>query len=270
MSKSLKWEELTAPDFARTVKQTQGVCLVPLGVIEKHGQHLPLGTDLIQVRQIAQAAAALEPTLIFPPYFFTQIHCGKHQPGTLALPFRLIFDLLDATCEEISRNGCKKIILVNGHGGNNNFLPYFGQYMLEKHRDFMLYIAGIDVYFDADHTPEWKTLRQSTIDGHGGEVETSMMMATTPELVYPERVTESGLPQNRVNHLDGLYNGIWWYADYPNHFQGEAKTASAEKGRFLINNAAQRLAKLIRIAKADRTCARLTREFFARTRHGAK
>jgi len=119
-----KWEELTAPNFIKAVELSGGTCIIPLGVIEKHGPHLPLGTDLIDVRAVVLRAAQTEYSIIFPEYYFSQIFEAKHQPGTIAYGERLIWDMLQNTCDEISRNGIKKIILVSGHGGNNSFLPF--------------------------------------------------------------------------------------------------------------------------------------------------
>ncbi|KKL90635.1 hypothetical protein LCGC14_1902680 [marine sediment metagenome] len=65
----MKWEELTTSDFARAVKQVQGVCLLPIGVIEPHPR-LPLGTEFIEPREIAIRAAQREPALVFPWYYF--------------------------------------------------------------------------------------------------------------------------------------------------------------------------------------------------------
>src|SRR5512142_2220634 len=66
---SVRYEELTAPDFARAVARSGGTVIVPLGILEKHGPHLPLGTDLIDCREIALRAAATDYTIVFPPYF---------------------------------------------------------------------------------------------------------------------------------------------------------------------------------------------------------
>jgi creatinine amidohydrolase len=90
----VKWEELTAPDFVKAVKKSGGVCLIPIGVFEKHGPHLPLGTDLIDVREIALRAARKEYALVFPEYYFSQILEAKHQPGTIAYRPKLIWDIL--------------------------------------------------------------------------------------------------------------------------------------------------------------------------------
>ncbi len=81
---SVKWEELTAADFVRAIQKSQGTCLLPFGILEKHGPHLPLGTDLINVRYVALQAAQREYAVVFPEYYFGQIFEARHQPGTIA------------------------------------------------------------------------------------------------------------------------------------------------------------------------------------------
>src|SRR5579875_2856500 len=63
---SAQWEELTGPDFITAIHQAQGVCMLPFGILEKHGPHLPLGTDLLNARWVASHAAAEEYAVIFP------------------------------------------------------------------------------------------------------------------------------------------------------------------------------------------------------------
>src|SRR5512136_1193148 len=136
---STQYEELTAGQFAESLTAASGVCVIPLGVLEKHGEHLPLGTDLISCREVARLAAAREYVLVFPPYYFSQIFEARHQPGTIAYGEKLIFDLLQETCAELARNGMKKIILFSGHGGNEHFLPFFCQAQLASRRDYAVY-----------------------------------------------------------------------------------------------------------------------------------
>ena len=88
-----------------------------MGILEKHGPHLPLGTDIFECRKVALTAAGQEYSIVFPTYFAGQINEARHQPGTIAYSPELIWKMLQETCEELSRNGLKKIIIVNGHGG---------------------------------------------------------------------------------------------------------------------------------------------------------
>jgi len=81
---STKWEELTAGDFREAIAKAQGTCLLPFGILEKHGPHLPLGTDLLNVRYVSEHAAQQEYVIIFPQYFAGQIFEARHEPGTIA------------------------------------------------------------------------------------------------------------------------------------------------------------------------------------------
>src|SRR5215470_871157 len=81
---SVQWEELTAADFVQAIHQSGGTCLLPFGILEKHGPHLPIGTDLLDVRHAALNAAEQEYAVVFPEYYFGQIFEARHQPGTIA------------------------------------------------------------------------------------------------------------------------------------------------------------------------------------------
>ena len=265
----VKWGELTAPDFIKAVDKSGGVCLIPIGVFEKHGPHLPLGTDLIDVREIALRAAKREYALVFPEYYFSQILEAKHQPGTIAYSPRLIWDILQETCDEISRNGIKKIILVNGHGGNNNFLPFFGLTQLEKQRDYCV------VLFKPQMSPEVaekvQKLKESKTGGHAGETETSMMQVSRPDLVHKDRAKDqSGEDLARLKHIPTNFTGIFWYAQFPNHYAGDGSYAKPELGELLINAQTDQLVDLIKILKKDDTILNLQNRFYNESKNPLK
>ncbi len=137
---STKWEELTAADFRQGIQQAKGTCLLPFGILEKHGPHLPLGTDLLNVRYASLHAADQEYAVVFPEYYFGQIFEAKHEPGTVAYSMELQLRLLQETTDEMARNGCKKVIIVNGHGGNEHLLPFFAQGQLDNPHDYVVYV----------------------------------------------------------------------------------------------------------------------------------
>ena len=128
---SPKWEELTAADFVKALQASSGVCLLPFGIIEKHGPSGPLGTDLINVRAATLQAVKQQYAIVFPEYYFGQIAEARHQPGTVAYRSDLQLALLQATTDEMARNGCHKVLIVNGHGGNTALLQYFAQVQLD-------------------------------------------------------------------------------------------------------------------------------------------
>jgi creatinine amidohydrolase len=265
----MKWEELTTPRFARAVEECGGVCLLPLGVIEKHGEHLPLGTDLFVAREIACRAAAQEPAIVFPPYFFTQIFEARYAPGTIGIDSRVMYDLLQATCNEIARNGLKKIILVNGHGGNRYFLPHFIMLQLERPRDYVVYLPTEEGWMsDPEFTKAMKqTMEAQVRDEHAGESETSMILALFPELVDREAIPPGeGLERGRLRELAEahVYNAIEWYADFPTHYSGQAELGTAAKGEVMMEHLVRGLVRIIRLVKEDTRSLELQNEFFAR------
>ncbi len=257
----LKWEELTAPDFVKAVERSGGTAVIPIGVIEKHGPHLPLGTDLLDAREVALRGVKKEYSIVYAPYYFSQIFEAKHQPGTIAYSARLIWDVLQETVDEIARNGIKKIIIVNGHGGNNSFLPFFCQSQLAKRRDYVVYLfqPSDDPAFEA----RVKSMLKTPVDMHAGEMETSTMLAHRPDISHPERAQEqSGADQARLSGLKDAYTAIWWYARFPNHYAGDGGPASKELGNLVLDHKADQLAAMIRSVKADTKALELQNQFF--------
>lgn len=258
---SIHLKELTAPEFKLAVEKSKGTCIIPIGVLEKHGPHLPLGTDLIDVREVAERAARQEYSIIYPDYYFSQISEAKHQPGTIAYSSELIWNILQETCDELSRNGIKKIILVNGHGGNNSFLPYFCQSQLFSRRDYAVYLfAPSD---NPEITAKANKLKKTPYDSHAGESETSIMITHHPDLVKLNQAnTQSGEDLDRMNHLKNVYTGIWWYAKYPNHYAGNGRPANTALGEVLLEGEVSQLVNMIHLVKEDTTVLRLQDQFF--------
>ena len=267
-----QWDEMTSPRFAEAVREADGCCLLPVGVIERHGTHLPLGTDAICVQDVARRAAEIEPAVIFPQYYFGQIHEARHQPGTIAVRCTLLLELLENVCEEIARNGLRKIVLLNGHGGNLGFFEYFRHMLQERPRDFVLHVIQISDYLTpVRKSAEWQAMREVAEGGHAGETETSSVMAVRGDLVDMDTVGDDPSvweAMGRLKHIPGGTSMLAWYADYPNHHAGDPRTATPEKGEFLHEGYARQVAAIVKAFKADTETKRLADEFYSRCRHG--
>jgi creatinine amidohydrolase len=259
---SVKWEELTAADFRAAITQAQGTCLLPFGILEKHGPQLPLGTDLLNVRYAALHAAETNYAIVFPEYYFGQIFEARHEPGTIAYSSELQLKLLQETTDEMARNGCKKVIIVNGHGGNENLLPFFAQTQLEKPHDYVVYVQW------GHETPPGGPEKEDKLDMHAGETESSTMMISNPDLVHIDRAaSESGADQKRVSLPEDVYTGIWWYARFPNHYSGDGSLATKELGEFEMRAWITAIGAAIRAVKADDQSLKLQNEFFEKSKH---
>ncbi|GAP69387.1 creatinine amidohydrolase [Bacteroidales bacterium 6E] len=259
---SHKLEELTAPDFIAAVEKSSKTCILPIGVFEKHGPHMPLGTDLYTARELALRAAEKEYTVVFPWYYFSQINEARQQPGTIAYSPELIWKVLQETLDELNRNGFDKIIIVNGHGGNSAFLNYFGMAQLSERRNYSLY------WFQPSYDPEVlkkavALTQHDPYDQHAGNRETSMMMDIVPDLIHTDRANQqSGVDMERLKHLSHVYTGIWWYARYPNHYSGDGSKANAQAGKLIMDQVVDQFVETIRKIKADQAVPELQKKFY--------
>ncbi len=258
----MQWENLTAQDFEKAVEQT-GVCLLTMGVIEKHGEHLPLGTDFLNGHKLACLATEKEPAVVFPPFYFGQIYEARCFPGTVTIKPALLIELIQGVLDEIGRNGFKKIIVVNAHGGNQYMLPFLMQCTLWEEKPYCVY--NYTPEFTLEQQKAWQDLCETEIHMHACECETSISLANQPELVKMERVpAEPAMPLNRLKDLKANYTGVSWYSNYPNHYAGDARTATREKGLVMRQIEVDALAKYIAMVKADRVVPDLNKEFFER------
>lgn len=260
-----RWDELVASDWSKALIDADSTCILPFGVLEKHGPHAPIGTDLIRVREYALRATKTEYAVVFPDFFYGQINEAKHQPGAFALPARVIWDLLEATCDEIARNGFKKILIVNGHGGNPEFLHFFLQTRLEKRRNYAVFL-----FEERERDPEFErqvgklTATDIRKGDHAGSIETSDILYPRPDLVKLERAnTESGDRLSRLS-LKNVYTPIGWYAGFPNHYDGDGSKASKALGKLTVEHVVSTLVRVLKMVKEDRKTLALQKEFYDR------
>lgn len=246
------WENLREEEFEPMLEQTNRVCAVAIGCVEKHGQHLPLGTDTLKGGKILEMAAEKEPVCVFPRLYFGDLQGvqraradSKHHYGYIALSADLLLQMIREICDEIGRNGFKKILLFSSHGGNNAFLGNFLRAVRAEKKDyevFMLYnkliepkdilqeleIHGRDRFpklTDADIAVLEDYVAQGKYDGHAGFCESAMLMGTYPELVRLDRCeAENGLSTHISDPLKtvALDWGGAWFANYPNSYAGHA------------------------------------------------
>ena len=182
------WEELSAKGLEDYIEKCEGLCVLPMGVLEKHGDHLPLGTDMYIVTEIAKAAAAKSPAVVFPYYFMGQILEARHVTGTIAPSLKLIMDALLEMCDEIHRNGFKKILLLSGHGGNCHFLPFFAQMFPGLDRLYAVYTSFIYDMSPGDAKKIQTFTGVRVMGDHAGFLETSLIMHLRPDLVNMDNV----------------------------------------------------------------------------------
>ena len=130
------WENLREEEFEGALKASGRVCVMPVACIEKHGQHLPVNTDILMAEAVAREAAELEEVCVFPTFKFGDVQGIRQHRGSVVLSVELQHKILGELCAEIARNGFKKIMLLNAHGGNNTMLNDFINITMHDKHDY--------------------------------------------------------------------------------------------------------------------------------------
>jgi len=204
------WEEMTSKDI-KEAAATHGVCILPLGIHEKHGNHLPVGTDVYISRSIACKAAELEPAVVFPHYYYSQGSETQHFVGCIKASHELIISAMQEMCDEIARNGFKKIIIMSGHGGNWGLLGFFAHKILGTGRDYALYMNSLGDINDERAKRIHDYVNGADMGEHAGLCETALMMHVRPDLVHLDRQDPNeGNRLGRTQHLKD--QNIFWVA----------------------------------------------------------
>jgi len=279
-----RWLYKTSSNFAKLREESKGVCVIPMGCVEKHGLHMAVGCDIIMASNIAYMASQLETFCVFPDFTFGDLPCnapieaegGTMSEGNITIPVEMELQLLETICHQISRNGYKKILIYNCHGGNKTLLNTFQRMLNNKKRDFVVGIVEVELH--APHNmakliekngsgviPELtnedeelllKLHKENMIIGHAGFGETAYLMALAPDSFEWDKLgIESGLPTGKSRGYRDV--GIQladggWNLDFPNAYCGHDPTECNERiAKASVRLEAERLARAAKFFKED-------------------
>jgi creatinine amidohydrolase len=273
---SAKWEDLTSADFVKAIQKADGVCLLPMGSIEKFGPSAPLGTNLYLGRIIPLEAVKQEYVLIFPEYFVAETSNTSTLPGTIHYSLSMQMQFLDETVHEMARNGCKKIILANGHSSNTGLINLFISNLTVTPHNYAVYYtypSGFPVVGNGlSQLPPAAQPSKLGVDGHGGEERVAAMLAYYPALIHLERAHDE--PTSIGHGLEGQPGQgggnqvpAGAMTSLPTGYSGDAAGATAARGQALVNFAIDKLVKFIRAVKADNNTTKVEKEFYEHFEH---
>jgi len=228
--------EMNWPDVKARVPDTPVV--VPLAAVEQHGHHLPLATDSMLLGEVVRRVEPMvrEKAIFAPLLWLGNSHHHMEYAGTLSAAPRTYLDLLNDILENLLFHGFRRIMFLNGHGGNITPLKQAVFEVRQRHRARAdLLLLGASYWDFADLKNPEMGLSQTSV-GHACELETSMMMVIRPDLVGEFRTRE---PRDMGYSFEPAYRG--WItrervpagADAPGHL-GEPALASREKGEQLL------------------------------------
>lgn len=258
----MRWEYLTYYDI-QNINKEKTVVIIPVGSLEVHGPHLPLGTDALSIHRISLDAAEKTGSLVLPPLFYAYVPENRHFCGTITLTGNTFLKVLEEICDEIYRNGFKKILIVNGHGGNTRPLNLFLREMVAKGKKYELYILSKPWILIEDLIEE---IAETKIYGHACEIETSYMMYLFPELCKLERVekeAELGI-EKIVEKIDAMTDWIGYALE---GYVGDPRKATVEKGRKLYEKWVEGLVNIIEEIKKIKNYDDIMRRYYERIQH---
>ena len=138
------WQDLTMPEF-ETAREPSRTVILPVGSIEEHGPHLPLGTDAFHALELAHRAAALRPILVAPPVFYGVCRSTREHPGTVSLSGDTLRALVRDLGREFYRQGLRRLIFLSGHAGGTHMcaLVEAGEALLTEFADLRVAVVNI-------------------------------------------------------------------------------------------------------------------------------
>jgi creatinine amidohydrolase len=251
MLPSRLWTELTSTDLD-SADMAEVIAVLPIAAIEQHGPHLPLGTDAFIMDGYLERVHARLPAdlpVVFLPV--QRIGCsGEHRDfsGTLSLSARTALSAWTELAEAVAATGCRKLVIVNSHGGNSSLIDILAHELRAAHGLFVVMAAWQRFGY-----PDGLFSEEERLHGiHGGAIETSLMLCFRPDLVRRGQL-RNFVPKSIAMEQDftwlrtGRPAGFGWMAQdiSSSGAAGDASLATAEKGEACADYGATAFVELL-------------------------
>ena len=245
MDDNAQLEEMTWPE-ARDRFADGAVPIVPLGTLEQHGLHLPLGSDAIVPHELAKRLADEANVIVMPPVYYGFVPATRDWPGGITISH----DVVERTFREITdgliHHGADRILLLTGHPEHEGIIKEVARKVADDEPDVELMTMG---YWSS---PILDVIQETAehFGGHAHEPETSIMLALRPELVHMDRAVaeeSTGRWGGEVvtDHEDLLYEPVENTLEHEHETTGTGGDpfgASAEKGEAMVDAWVDRMA----------------------------
>ena len=240
----IEWRKLRADELRERARR-DAMVILPVGSLEQHGPHLPVEVDSVlgdaTAHRTAEIVARTEPVLVLPMLWTGVSEHHMSFGGTITLDLEAFYATIRCICQSLVRHGFRRIVLWNGHGGNDNALRVCADELTPKLGvpivQFTYWYAAAEAIADILETQEALL--------HACEAETSMMMALRPELVAEDRIPlarSNTTPDIKDLVGGGVYRWRTLGAMSSSGVWGHPEAASAAKGEKLLDAIAEQIA----------------------------
>jgi creatinine amidohydrolase len=225
------------------------VILLPIGSIEQHGPHLPLDTDIRSVVEVCKETAhkLFPKVLIAPSIPYGDSRHWLNYEGTISLTGNTLTNVIYDICKSLYRHKVRRIILINGHGANENILWGASWKVKEQFNDlFICYLS----YWNLISSRVSKENIETTMPGHADEFETSISLAKFPNRVRKDKINKRQDPKlipDKYTYLGGVFFSHFYTKEImgDSGFVGDPTLASKQKGEKLFKDAVNGFEDLI-------------------------
>lgn len=233
-------EEMTMAEFEAGLRATRTV-FIPFGSVEEHGNHLPLSTDTIQAYEVGKQAARLIPLFVAPPVHYGNCRSTSCHPGTISISTDTLKALMKDIIRSLRSHGFQNMIVLTGHAGGSHrmALQDAGEELLAEFADIR--IAVVTEYDLASR--EGRAIIETEGDAHAGEIETSRILHSHPNLVKGSG--EKGYPDFPLGIMVRNKRKYW-----PSGVWGDPSKASAEKGSAIEKLVVKKIVELVKKIEA--------------------
>ena len=287
-----RWLYSTSEEFEKLREKANRTCVIPMGCVEKHSLHCPLGTDIIKGSHVAHLASQLETVCIFPDFVFGDVPCGAHAKrpaGSICLDVRTQMLLLEQLCDEIAANGFNKILVANSHGGNLPWLQTFSRNLGGKPHKYVFAYTHIpemiprkmgEILLEKgtgsipELAPEDEELiikyhKANMLTGHACMNEAALTMAVAPESIHLDRLgIESGAKRDipelqKLIDADVRIASDGWRHFFPDWYEGDDPYGLNERiAKATARLSSEKLAKTYKAFKEDEYLLRCAKETY--------
>lgn len=229
--------ELTKDEYARLAGERTFV--LPVGILEEHGPHLPLGTDIFQAEAVVDEAAARTGTVVLPTLNYGNCHSTKPFPGSISLSFDTVRELAYEILTELARHGVRSVAVVSGHAGSGHMraLKEGSRDVIAEHPELTVaLLSEWEVLFEhGGETVDGVEVPET--DGHAGTMETARILELAPDLV-------GSRPGRHFPEEEGFVLTPTPEEALPDGYIGDPSAATPELGQVLHRLAVDALADL--------------------------
>lgn len=228
-------ENMTMQEFKKHLKKTRTI-IFPFGTVEEHGNHLPLSTDTLIVYEALKRVVRKRPVFLAPPVHFGVCTSTARHPGTIGITSETLRRITSDIVRDSYRKGLRNFFLITGHGGglHASALKEVAEILVEELEGIKIAVlCPYDVLYK-----ELAALAETPNDSHAGEIETSLILYLSHELVrgsskeeYP-KFPKPFIVKDKLKYWPG---GVW----------GNPAKASREKGEKTMNLIVKKIIEII-------------------------